>query len=134
MSLPLLVLVAAMAQPARVTVNLWNDLADDITVTAPGAARAAVAHYKDADFTAPGDAKSLTVSFKGCDYSLALPGPLADFREGGEGPVRFYLSDQVQLYIVPPDLISQTPPAFLDPRQPNQFPIDPKKTCKAPKL
>ncbi len=131
MSLALFALVAALAQPAPVTVNLWNDLADDITVTAPGAAAAAVKHYKDADFTAPGDARSLTVSFKGCDYGLALPGPLADFREGGEGSVRFYLSDMVQLYIVPPDLISQTPPAFLDPRQPHQFPIDPKKTCKA---
>jgi hypothetical protein len=131
----LLAVVAVSAQPASVTVDLWNDLAEDITVSAPSGPSAAIPHNKDASFAAPPAAKQLTVRFKGCDYALVFPGALSDFREGGDGPVRVYLSDAIELYIVPPDLILQTPPNFLDPRQPNQFPVYPDKpVCAAPKL
>lgn len=128
----LLAVLAVLAQPVPVTVDLWNDMADDITVTAPGGATGAITHYKDASFTAPGDAKQLTIRVKGCDYAMVLPGALNDFKEeGGAGHVRFYLSDAMQLYIVPPDVILQTPPAFLSPQQPVQFPVDPgKPVCK----
>jgi hypothetical protein len=125
-------MAATLVQSAPVTVDLWNDLADDVTVSAPGGATGAIPHYKDASFTAPSDARQLTVSVKGCDYMMVLPGALSDFREeGGDGHVRLYLSDDMKIYIVPSDVILQTPPAFLTPQQPLQFPIDPgKSTCK----
>jgi hypothetical protein len=133
LSAALFAIAMASAQPAPVTVDLWNDLAEEITVSAPGGAPATIPHNKDASFTAPGTAKVLTVHFKGCDYALSFPGALNDFREGGDGPVRLYLSDAIEAYIVPPDLILQTPPNFLDPRQPNQFPVYPgDKVCKTP--
>jgi hypothetical protein len=132
MSVALFALITVLAQPASVRVEFWNDMADDVTVSAPGGAPATVTHYKDGGFTAPGDAKSLTVHVKGCDYVLTFPGALKDFLDPGDGAVRLYLSDATKLYIVPPDLILQTPPDFLDPRQPNQFPLDPaKQACKA---
>ena len=123
---------SALAQSAPVTVDPWNDLADDITVTVTGRRRRPRSSPLQGRRLPPrlGDARVLTVRFKGCDYVLGFARD--GWRISADGATDrsgFYLSDAVQLYIVPPDLILQTPPAFLDPRQPNQFPIDPKKTC-----
>lgn len=128
----LMALATAVAPADPVSIDLWNDLAEDVVVTVPGAAATTVPHTKDVTFTSPADVKTFTIRFKGCDYPFSLPGPLEDYRSDGTGPVRLYLSDAVELYIVPPDLILQTPPGFLDPRQSDSFPLYPgKPVCKA---
>lgn len=127
-------LAAALAMSlagAPVKVDLWNDLPADVTVSSPAGTPTVIPHGKDVTFTVAAGGKALTIAFMGCDYPFAWPAAMDGFVDEQTGAVRLYLSNQVELYIVPTDLILQTPPDFLDPRQPNGFPIYPgPETCR----
>jgi hypothetical protein len=121
--------LALAAGPVKV--DLWNDLSEDVVVTTPGGVAAPIPKTKDASFAAPSGTKTMIITYKGCDYPIAWPDAVDAFVDQTTGSVRLYLSDTIEIYVVPSDLILQTPPNFLDPRQPNQFPIYPgPQVCK----